>query len=168
VFRPSNSTWYVQRSMEGFTAVQVGVSTDKPVPADFDGDGKTDVAVYRDGVWYWLQSSDNAFRGLQFGISSDKPVPADYDGDGKADQAVYRDGIWYLNRSTQGFIGIQFGVSSDKPVVGDYDGDGKVDIAVWRSSDGAFYFLRSASQNQFAAFRWGANNDVPIASVFVP
>jgi uncharacterized delta-60 repeat protein len=161
--------WYfLDSSTNQFRAVQFGVSSDKPVPADFDGDSKTDVAVYRDGVWYWLQSSDNTFRGLQFGISSDKPVPADYDGDGRADQAVYRDGIWYLNRSSQGFTGIQFGVSSDKPVVGDYDGDGKADIAVWRNSDGAFYFLRSATQNQFAAFRWGANNDLPIASVFVP
>lgn len=126
------------------------------------------MAVFRNGNWYFQQSSDNAFRAIQFGIASDKPVPADYDGDGKADQAVFRDGVWYLNRSSQGFIGIQFGVSSDRPVVGDYDGDGKADIAVWRNTEGMFYFLKSASQNQFAAFRWGGNNDVPVAAVFVP
>ncbi|MDQ4123260.1 MAG: FG-GAP-like repeat-containing protein [Acidobacteriota bacterium] len=167
VFRQGN--WYfLDSSTNQFRAVQFGVSSDKPVPADYDGDGKTDVAVFRNGNWYYQQSSDNAFRAVQFGISTDKPVPADYDGDGRADQAVYREGVWYLNRSSQGFTGIQFGVSSDKPVVGDYDGDGKADIAVWRNTDGMFYLLKSASQNQFSAFRWGSNNDVPIASVFVP
>jgi hypothetical protein len=63
--------------------VQFGISTDKPVVGDYDGDSRADYAVYRasNGVWYLLQST-NGFTGVQFGISTDKPVVGDYDDDG--------------------------------------------------------------------------------------
>jgi|GEM_PF-4569285 len=103
-----------------FNTIQWGVTGDKPAPADFDGDGKQDAAVFRPstGDWYILNSSDNQFTAFHFGISEDIPVAADYDGDGKADMAVFRPstGSWYLQRSTQGFTGMQFGVSTDKPI----------------------------------------------------
>ncbi|MBK7709356.1 MAG: hypothetical protein IPN69_22365 [Acidobacteria bacterium] len=35
VFRPSNATWYVQRSTAGTLIQQFGVSTDNPVPSAF-------------------------------------------------------------------------------------------------------------------------------------
>lgn len=48
---------------------------DKPEPADYDGNGKTDGIVFRDGNWYRLNSSSNQFFAVQFGIITDKPVP---------------------------------------------------------------------------------------------
>ncbi|MCY7344900.1 MAG: VCBS repeat-containing protein [Pyrinomonadaceae bacterium] len=136
------------------------------VVADFDGDGKTDVSVFRPngGTWY-VQQSTNGFTGVQFGAAADKIVSADYDGDGKTDFAVYRGGTWYLNRSTQGFTGISFGAESDIPQPADFDGDGKAELAVFRPSNGVWYVYNLAT-NQFNAVQFGQSGDKPVAGDF--
>jgi hypothetical protein len=95
------------------------------VSADYDGDGKADVAVYRPatGSWYILLSTTNSanYISYQWGVNTDIPVPTDYDGDGKADVAVYRpaNGNWLVLLSTTNsttFVTYQWGVSTDVPV----------------------------------------------------
>jgi hypothetical protein len=148
-----------------FVTIPFGLGGDKPVAADYDGDGKTDVAVFRpaNGVWYLLRSRDG-FGAVQFGIATDKPVVSDYDGDGRADPAVYRDGFWYLLRSRDGFTGAPFGLATDVPAPADYDGDGKTDLAVYRS--GNWYLLQTTSG--FAAGPFGISTDKPVPNAFVP
>ncbi len=160
VFRPSNGTWYLEQSKNGFTGVAFGLSTDRAVPADYDGDSKTDVAVYRDGTWY-LQRSKDGFTGVAFGAPTDIPQPADFDGDGKAELAVFRpsDGTWYIyNLVNNQTSGVAFGQMGDKPVTGDYDSDGKSDVAVFR--DGTWYILRS--KLGFTGVAFGEATDKPV------
>ncbi|MDQ3800780.1 MAG: SBBP repeat-containing protein, partial [Acidobacteriota bacterium] len=131
--------------------------------ADFDGDGRSDISVYRNGTWY-IQQSTAGFVAAQFGVASDKITPADYDGDGKTDFGVFRDGTWYLQRSTAGFTAIQFGAAGDVPQPGDFDGDAKADLAVFRPTDGTWYLQQSA--NGFRAVQFGQNGDKPVAADF--
>ena len=168
VFRPSNGTWYLNRSASGFAAYAFGVGSDLPAPADYDGDDKTDVAVFRGGVWYYLQSSNGAFVAVSFGQSGDVPRPADFDADGKSDINVFRpsNGMWYrLNSSNGAFVSTQFGQNGDKPLIADFDGDGKSDLAVFRPSAGAFYWLES-STDAFRALSFGVSTDVPVPADF--
>lgn len=132
--------------------------------SDFDGDGKSDISVWRnsDGRWYGTRSSDSAAFEMPFGMAGDKITPGDYDGDGKTDYAVFRpsDNTWYILRSTLGFYGLNFGTAGDLPAQGDFDGDGKADIAVFRPSDGTWYQMRSTSG--FFAQAFGTSGDRPV------
>ena len=134
---------------------------------DFDGDGKSDISVFRNGVWH-LQRSQLGFAALNWGVASDVIAPADFDGDGKTDLTVYRpsNGEWSVFRSLDHTIFIvRFGAPEDFPRPADYDGDGKADICVFRPSNGTWYRLNS-SNGQFVATAFGQAGDAPLIADF--
>lgn len=137
---------------------------------DFDGDGKTDLTVFRrnGGIWLVRRSSDGASRTQQWGAPGDIPVPGDYDGDGQTDFAVWRrsTGTWLVIQSSNGStISRQWGAPGDIPVQGDYDGDGKSDFAIWRRTTGTWYVIQSSS-GAMTSQQWGTPGDIPVQSDF--
>lgn len=136
------------------------------VRADFDGDRKTDVSIFRPstGLWKYLRSGNQQVGTAVFGAASDKLVPADFTGDGKSEIAVWRpaDGNWYMLRSEDNsFYSFPYGQNGDIPVPADYDGDARADCAVFRPSNGTWFI--QASTIGFMAMPFGQNGDIPQA-----
>jgi len=139
----------------------------KSAPFDFDGDGKTDLSIFRPSVgeWWYLRSSDGGNRTFQFGSSSDTLVPADFTGDGKTDIAFFRPstGFWFVLRSEDNsFYSFPFGTNGDIPAPADYDGDGKADAAVFRPSTQTWFISRSTGGTTIQQF--GISGDVPVVA----
>lgn len=74
--------WYIIKSSDGsFIVTSFGdTGTDLPAQADYDGDGKTDIAIWRDstGTFFYRRSIDLTFRGVGWGSPNDYPI-ASYD-----------------------------------------------------------------------------------------
>jgi hypothetical protein len=180
----AQTTWIIQNN--GSAGISSGPqwglgvgfpNGDVAVPADYDGDGRADVAVWRaNGLgdpqrsfFFILQSGTNTVRQEQFGSSGDDPtIVGDYDGDGKADVATFRPATgsgnsFFYFRASSGAAGningVPFGIAGDKPYPGDFDGDGKYDFAVIRNNGGnAQHFQRRTTQG-FVTTSYGLFTD---------
>ena len=130
--------------------------------ADFDGDGASDIGIYREGAWSIIRSSDGGVTNYGWGGPSWEPVVADYDGDGKADIAVYNPiGVWSIVRSSDGGNTVKgWGGPAWIPIPADYDGDGKADIAVYNPI-GVWSIVRSSDGGNTVK-GWGGPAWIPI------
>lgn len=144
-----------------------GLAIAKNRRADFDGDGKSDVSIWRPGTgtWFVANSSNASYTIFNFGLSTDILAPGDFDGDGKTDFAVWRPdtGVWHLySRSI--YRSFAFGTAGDIPVPADYDGDGRTDIAVFRPSTGLWYIWNSFDSRgtSYTIVQFGLSGDKPV------
>ena len=164
--------WYARQKIEhlklgGYGEIELGtmdvtdyqvIPSSNPAPPwiyDYNGDGTSDIAIFRAGSGLW------AIRGITrvyFGSSTDKTVPGDYDGDGTTDIGIFREdsGLWALRSVSR----VYFGGNSDLPQQGDYNGDDTDDLGIYRSSSG-LWAIRGVTRIYF-----GGSTDDPIPGYY--
>lgn len=135
---------------------------------DYDGDGKTDPAVWlaegRGGFLSIIQSTTNSSRVTTIPSTDFAAKIGDMDGDRRADRSSYNPSTGFVtmtNLETNNSRTVQFGTRNDFYLIADFDGDGIGDLTVWRNSEGNWYWLRS-SDGTFRAEHWGSDGDIPV------
>ena len=168
---PQDALWYAPSSSGGGPfQIYFGATSDIPVPGDYNGDGKTDAAIFRPstGLWYGPGTGLAQIVIQQIvGQAGDIPIPGDYDGDGKTDPAIYRPstGMFFAVLSSGGVKSQTFGAPGDVPVPRDYDGDGKTDFAVYRADatpDHLGLWYAPLSGGGVYQIYFGAPGDIPV------
>lgn len=183
----SNFDWYISYGgvIPPTNTANFGVAGDRTISGDFDGDQKSDMAVWRSGPatqakFLIMRSTNSTLQEVPFGQTGDDPtVVADYTGDGRTDPAIYRAGAspgdpsqWWFIASSGPLAGTQVAVSwgrnGDFPAPGDYNGDGIADFCVQRSIGGgqaAFLMVPgsgSGGAGSPSAINWGTPTDVVV------
>jgi hypothetical protein len=144
-----------------------------PPPGDYDGDGKTDTAVYdQTASQFLILKSGGGASTPQFGNPSHRnvPVAGDYDGDGKTDFAVYDQTAsqFMILLSGGGALTPQFGNPTyvNIPIAGDFDGDGKTDLAIFDQTASQFFILLSGGGALTPQFGNPSHVNFPVAGDF--
>lgn len=158
LYRPSTGEWFIAYSGSSAwtnppvqTLVFGGKIADIPIPGNYLGFGKADLAVFNlnSRIWQVPGRED-----LRYGRTGDFPVPADYNGDGIIDISVVspKEGRWRV----KGLWTEEIKIKADYvPTPGDFNGDGAADLAFYRSDNGKWVF-------RHGKIRFGSKEDVPL------
>ena len=167
VYRPTTGQWLLRTSNSAdnpnLTFTFGGQPGDLPVAGDWNGDGRTDLGIFRNGTFLrgvittttaclrcFPVTTVESMDPLQFGQAGDRPISGDWDLDGIDDVGVYRSNTsTFLLRVQEGSTvnpchgcppqtvvrinTTQFGSAGDLPVTGDWDGDGRDSIGVFHN-----------------------------------
>jgi hypothetical protein len=127
--------------------LRFGQQGDIPVVGDVNGDGYTEIGLYRPSNRHWYidinydgrPEIEFEYIGMQ---SGDLPLLGDWNGDGIWTPGYFRPEIasWHfrdeLNTGGDDYPAFAAGTRGDVPMVGDWDGKGRFGFGIYRPSTG--------------------------------
>ena len=138
------------RPPPGCRKIVFGIPSDRPVAGDWNGDGTSEVGVYRPSAGaFYLRAADGTHAVALLGDSDDLPVTGDWNGDrvtdvGVFDQSTATFGLRVVDAKGQVWTAsVQLGAAWDLPVTGDWDGNGVGDLGVWTPATATFVQSRT-------------------------
>ena len=155
---------------------RVGNRAQARVLQDFDGDGRTDLTIYRGEFGFpgfITNKTTGGIREVPWGGATFTPIHGDFDNDGKSDYALLENAglathaYWYyssddsLHYTTFPFVG-------GKPAVEDYNGDGKEQIALYNPANGQWHITNGAGApvTDIEVRSWGLPGDLSVPADF--
>ncbi len=169
----SLSAAYSGDSTEAASNATATVRVGEAVSGDYDGSGKTDVAVFDQTTdTFSITYANGTVHTQHIGKPADttRPVVGDFDGDGKTDLAIYDQTLaeFLILDSGGGSLALPFGSAKDIniPVAGDFDGDGKTDLAIYDQTLAEFLVLDSGGGTIAQQFGSAKDVNVPVAGDF--
>jgi hypothetical protein len=189
VFRPSTAQFLLRQPTRVpptnilvtlTRTINFGLTGDKAVVGDWNGDGIDTPGVFRNGQFLLTNglntngSTPPTDLIFNFGPAAASPVAGDWNGDGVDTIGTFNAGSWALRNSNSAGaadITVLLGTAAGSlPVVGDWNGDGVDTIGVLATANffGATTFaLNNVNANTTGIFdilaAFGADGDVPIA-----
>jgi murein DD-endopeptidase MepM/ murein hydrolase activator NlpD len=174
LYRPSDRTFYLRYSQTGqyherTIRLAYALPGDKPVVGDWDGDGYTNVGVYRPSSAQFLLTTSEAAvvcapdHDITYGNLNVLPLVGKWTAGAAADSiGVWQDGVFAFRQSLTDASTTHktYGNAADTPLVGNWAGDGVDRPAVWRDGQGMFY-LDNNNVTQTVLF--GSPGDAPLA-----
>ncbi len=152
-----------------------GINLLVPIPSDYDGDKKTDIALYNksNSIWYILRSSDSVTSTDKVWCSDwgEVPIPGDLDGDEKADYSCFNcnDGRWPSFTSTKNdYYSKTFSaLPTDITVYSDIDGDKKSDYVIYKPALGGYEVHLSSCLAESSGRSCGGSTESGIVNVTI-
>lgn len=160
VFRPSTHRFLLDYNGNGTwdgiivdREYNFGTGTDDPIIGDWNGDGMTDIGIFRNSTRrFFLDYNGNGVldnatidRYYIFGNINDTPVSGDWNNDGRTEIGTYNlSRYWFIDLDGNGSLGtgdpsFRFVIAGDIPMTGDWNNDGITDVGVYINATHRYY-----------------------------
>ena len=172
--QPDGKIVLIDSTQTEFTVTRLnGIPSKATRAADFDDDGKNDIAVLRpSNSAFYVSRSQSGFAGYnvtgESNFETRRIIPEKFSNQNTfafwqvAGNAANSPASFCAVNASGNRECVQWGMNGDVPVGGDYDGDGYTDYTVFRPSNGYWYVRSSAVGSQISAVQWGTSGDQPV------